>query len=339
MVDFRYHLVSLISVFFALAIGIILGAGPLQNSIGNVLQSQVSDLRATNEKLKADNSEVREALARQEQAFEEAAPELLGATLEGQAVGVVALPGVPEAEITAVKSRLEAAGATITGHTLINDSWTAADQNSFRTTFADQLKAYVPDLPDDADANRVLALALNTLVRDGLGAHGTLAGLMTGTATPMITTVDMAQPADAVVILSPEFAEPAHDADADARAQTEYTTTTFVALATDFAERGATVVAGPAKTDHDVVSALRRGGTAVSTADSLNLVLGQINVPIAVATELTDGHVHLGVDEGTQRTLGARVEAKKVAEPAQAEAPAEEAPAEGDGAPPADEAP
>ena len=32
MIDFRYHLVSLISVFLALAVGIALGAGPLKET-------------------------------------------------------------------------------------------------------------------------------------------------------------------------------------------------------------------------------------------------------------------------------------------------------------------
>lgn len=47
MVDFRYHLVSLVSVFLALALGIILGAGPLQNSIGDTLSGQVETLRTS----------------------------------------------------------------------------------------------------------------------------------------------------------------------------------------------------------------------------------------------------------------------------------------------------
>ena len=74
MVDFRYHLVSLISVFFALAIGIILGAGPLQNSIGNVLQGQVADLRVTNENLKQENTDLAQTIDSQDQAFNEIAP-------------------------------------------------------------------------------------------------------------------------------------------------------------------------------------------------------------------------------------------------------------------------
>ena len=45
MIDFRYHLVSLISVFLALAVGVVLGAGPLQNSLGTALNDQVTSLR------------------------------------------------------------------------------------------------------------------------------------------------------------------------------------------------------------------------------------------------------------------------------------------------------
>ena len=45
MIDFRYHLVSLISVFLALAVGIVLGAGPLRESLGDQLAGQVEQLR------------------------------------------------------------------------------------------------------------------------------------------------------------------------------------------------------------------------------------------------------------------------------------------------------
>ena len=40
MIDFRYHVVSLISVFLALAVGIALGAGPLKETIGDTLTGQ-----------------------------------------------------------------------------------------------------------------------------------------------------------------------------------------------------------------------------------------------------------------------------------------------------------
>ena len=40
MIDFRYHLVSIASIFMALAVGIVLGAGPLKEDIGNTLTAK-----------------------------------------------------------------------------------------------------------------------------------------------------------------------------------------------------------------------------------------------------------------------------------------------------------
>ena len=54
MIDFRYHLVSLISVFLALAVGIVLGAGIVQGPIGSSLQSQVDALRTDRDTLRTE---------------------------------------------------------------------------------------------------------------------------------------------------------------------------------------------------------------------------------------------------------------------------------------------
>ena len=49
MIDFRYHLVSLVAVFIALAVGIALGAGPLREGISSTLESEVAQLREASE--------------------------------------------------------------------------------------------------------------------------------------------------------------------------------------------------------------------------------------------------------------------------------------------------
>ena len=54
MIDFRYHIVSIVSIFLALAVGIVLGAGPLQDQLGNTLTNQVSDLRKQKSELAAE---------------------------------------------------------------------------------------------------------------------------------------------------------------------------------------------------------------------------------------------------------------------------------------------
>ena len=53
MIDFRYHLVSLTSVLIALAVGIVLGAGPLKEGISESLGQQVEQLREDKDTLRA----------------------------------------------------------------------------------------------------------------------------------------------------------------------------------------------------------------------------------------------------------------------------------------------
>ncbi|MDP9805565.1 hypothetical protein J2S70_000147 [Trueperella bonasi] len=344
MVDFRYHLVSLISVFFALAIGIILGAGPLQESLGNVLQSQVSDLRTTNMELKAQNEELERAIGHQEQAFEDVAPVLIGDTLSGQTISLVVLPGVTDREVSAVQARIEDAGASVSGVATLKDTWTLASQNSFRSTFADQITEYVPGAEDGAETNQVLALAVNAITRDGVAKHDTLAGLMTGTDTPMMSIDAMVEPASAVLVLTPDIPSAASETvDPDLEAQQQYTTSTHVSLIIELGSRGPTVAAGAGGSEGDVIYEMRGMAAEVSTVDSIDLIVGQINAPIALATELRDGLIHLGIESGAQRVLGERVEARAVepaappAEPADESADGEEAgtvePVDGEGEP------
>ncbi|MDR1151416.1 MAG: copper transporter, partial [Bifidobacteriaceae bacterium] len=54
MINFRYHLVSLICVFLALAVGIVLGAGPLRDPITANLDAQVTSLREEKDSLRED---------------------------------------------------------------------------------------------------------------------------------------------------------------------------------------------------------------------------------------------------------------------------------------------
>ena len=62
MIDFRYHVVSIVSIFLALAVGIVLGAGPLQGRLGDTLSKEVSGLRKDKTNL---NNQLRDVTANQ----------------------------------------------------------------------------------------------------------------------------------------------------------------------------------------------------------------------------------------------------------------------------------
>src|SRR5690606_20722120 len=109
VIDFRYHLVSLISVFLALSIGIVLGAGPLKEAIGDQLTGQVESLRADKEDLRAQLDDATGAAAAQDAFVAETADDLLVGVLPGRQVAIVELGDVADEEIEAITAQLQAA--------------------------------------------------------------------------------------------------------------------------------------------------------------------------------------------------------------------------------------
>lgn len=81
MIDFRYHLVSLVAVFIALAIGIVLGAGPLRENLGDALTSQVEQLRMEREEMRKQNSVLTQQINQANSYIEASAKELVVKTL------------------------------------------------------------------------------------------------------------------------------------------------------------------------------------------------------------------------------------------------------------------
>lgn len=316
MVDFRYHLVSLVSVFLALAIGIILGAGPLQNSIGNALSGEVSKLREDNTELKAENADLEARNSDQDAAINDIAPMLIEGTLTDRTVTIVALPGVNESEYDVVRTRLQEAGANVSGYVTITEAWTSAEQTSYRSSFANQIVDYVDGAEDGSEPNTILSLALKQLVREGTAAsdNSTLRDLLVGTESPMISINEgLEDGAEAVVVIAPDIEDDEASAeetpDAESQAQISYDTSAYTALISHLGEDGPTVVAGAADSESDVVRSVRDNGINVSSVDSLETTIGGINVVLAVASELNDELVAYGFEAGAAQSLGERVEA------------------------------
>ncbi len=145
MIDFRYHLVSLVSVFIALAVGIVLGAGPLRGEIASTLQTSVDSLRTQKEQLEVERKTA-EAGVRNRDAFAEAVlPTLVGQRLVGRSVVVLTLPGSDSAAGEGVTTTLQTAGAQVTGRVEIKDRWTASDAGATRQKLADQWRTSLLD--------------------------------------------------------------------------------------------------------------------------------------------------------------------------------------------------
>lgn len=311
MIDFRYHIVSLISVFLALAVGIALGAGPLKETIGDTLTGQVEQLRSEKDELRAQLDSASDDLGHAVTYIDAAAPRLLDGALTDRRVAVVALGEVDESVRTAVDERFTQAGATVTAHVTLNDAWTDAGLDSFRQALGGQLVQYLSPAPaDGAGVQEELAAALvQGLVAADPAAPDTVASdsaflleLLSGGDYPLVTLQDPVEvPADAVVVLAPSERDAQDGASADPE-QTEQTQAAWLAVLTAAQERseGAVLADGP-RGDGSLTDAILADdelASALTTVTDTQLVAGQVSTPLALAVRISGENGHYGFGEG-----------------------------------------
>ncbi len=139
MIDFRYHVVSLVSVFVALAVGIVLGAGPLGGPIDQQFQNEVSRLTATNGQQKADLESAAKAIKERDDFATQLTPTLVARQLLGRSVALVSLPNTDGDTVKVATTTLEAAGAHVTTHIEITTAWTDPNASAERAALLSTL--------------------------------------------------------------------------------------------------------------------------------------------------------------------------------------------------------
>lgn len=315
MIDFRYHLVSLISVFLALAVGIILGAGPLQGTLGDQLTEQVDALRTERNTLREELGEAQVTAQDQRRFIESAGDQLVAGSLAGMNVAVVEVDEVSDASRKAVLDELEAADGTVVAQERLAASWTSADELTMRETVADGLREKLPAsavegvIDDESGPADLLAASLTVALTDAAPAEpGSFSdaaleqqhlleqvGLVEQVAEP-------SAPADAILLLSgggtgADDEDETQDADPQQIGMGALT-----ALAGTSAEIvGTSVVAGPTTQDGDLVAAVRADdelADKVSTVSGVEQTTGQIVVPLAIAAQDAGAVDQYGFEDG-----------------------------------------
>ncbi|HMQ28427.1 MAG TPA: copper transporter, partial [Acidimicrobiales bacterium] len=129
MLTFRYHLVTIVAVFLALAIGIVVGSTFVGPSVVESLRNQVEDVsdtlderKAANDRLTAENEHLDESLG-------EASPWAVDGRLDGRSVLVVADRGVGESVLEQTDELLQQAGATTPGTLWIDPAFALDDED------------------------------------------------------------------------------------------------------------------------------------------------------------------------------------------------------------------
>lgn len=160
MFDFRYHALSLVAVFLALGIGILLGV-----TIGDSLVSEAE--KGVRSSLRGDVLEARDEIDglraernRKSAVVERAFPILVEDRLEGDRVAIVGLGGLPGDVEEPVTKAVEAAGAEI-------DSATALEPTDDLEVLREELGGVFERLGADDELLRRLGVRIGRSIVDG----------------------------------------------------------------------------------------------------------------------------------------------------------------------------
>jgi len=115
MINFRFHLVSLIAVFLALALGVVMGATVIDQAIVDSLNTRIDDVRNEANAQRSENSDLRRELDRLRSYVEGTDDFAVAGRLDGVPVAVMALRNVDGDTVNRAVELAQVAGAAAPG--------------------------------------------------------------------------------------------------------------------------------------------------------------------------------------------------------------------------------
>ena len=305
MIDFRYHIVSIIAIFLALAVGIVVGTtalnGPLVDDLRGRNQGLIDDKRG----LERQVNQLKDRTASDEQFARAVAPVLLERQLAGQRVVIVALPGVDGDLRDNTAAALTAAGATVTGAVTLQPGYADPERSVEIDELVNRIVPAGVDLPSGTAQRAALVLA-SGLVQAPAGegqrpvAEADAEAALAAFREAELVDGEVEGRANLAVVLAGEGV-----ADDDER-ETVLETLLAVPAALNARTNG-TVVAGStaAIADGGFVAAVRDDDLRdrVSTVDGLETASGRIAAVLALSEARRNGVGHYGAGDGATAPL------------------------------------
>jgi hypothetical protein len=155
LIDFRYHIVSIIAVFLALALGLFLGSTTLQSTVTRNLHHQADAVTSQNRSLQADNHQLSTELSDEQALLGLVGPYAVQDRLTGQSVAVVSAPGVNSDDRKAVETALQQGGATISADVQLQSAYLDPTQDALLGGLASQLSLPRHPLPPGTGSTQV----------------------------------------------------------------------------------------------------------------------------------------------------------------------------------------
>jgi hypothetical protein len=114
VIDFRYHIVSIVAIFFALGAGVVLGAGPLKGTGSDLVQAQANKDRATVEDQRAQLLETKALDKYRDDYIAKVTPGLTDGKLTGKRIALITMPNADSDMTDSIQAAIEKAGGQVT---------------------------------------------------------------------------------------------------------------------------------------------------------------------------------------------------------------------------------
>lgn len=319
MIDFRYHVVSIVAVFLALTVGLVIGSSYLSKIAYDGLNHQLSVLRGENQSLHGAQDQLSAQVRDRDALLGALGPDAVAGKLTGHAVAVVLLPGADGSTGDSLADLLGKAGATVTSEVTLKSGLVDSAQNGKLAQVAAKLPAasrggaQQPGASSSASPDKTSPAAAALADIAGAVVHRIPANtsgigeqrITDAAASQVLSTYSAAgltdvkytstTPADLVVVLAPSAPT--------AGSAAETVNSLYLGFLKDLAGGGRSdgaVLAGPASAAVSpglLAAAVKDGWVSknVSTADSADKDAGRIITVFALAEETTGKTGHYGL--------------------------------------------
>lgn len=295
MIDFRYHLVSLISVFLALALGIVVGTTKLNGKVLDDLRGQVNALKNDKHTLQTNERSLQQQLRAGDRFVTDVSPRLVSGVLDGESVVLLSTTNAPSGVKNSLQEMLEEAGATITGRVQLTEDYSDPRRAADVQNFVDSTQPPGFTRPETDDPGQLAGSLLSYVLLDQSRSSTRpsevdVSQVLSGFSGLNMLRLETTQvtPADYAVLVT---GSPSTDDTAQGRAKM----LASLAAALDQQGKGALVTGGPdSAQDTGVIGQIRGDDTLVSkvsTVDDADTRFGQVAVVFALDEE---GRGHTG---------------------------------------------
>jgi hypothetical protein len=174
VIDFRYHLVSIIAVFLALAIGIVVGTTALNGYVVDDLRSRNGAVIRDKRSLEAEVRDLRNQVSKRDQFATTVGPAAVAGSLTGERVLLVTTPGASGDVVKHLTELIGQAGGTTTGVLNLRDDLLDPTKSSVIDDLVAQVAPAGVTLPESGSAadRAVLELAAATVTAPAVDAVG-----------------------------------------------------------------------------------------------------------------------------------------------------------------------